>query len=142
MLDVIPDEERMTALVGTSLYKVWNSLSALIAEHYDMDTLWDKGGKAWTYEYKYRRGGKTLCGLYARENCIGFLVILGKDERLKFEQERETFSAEVQRIYDETRTYHDGKWLMFEPTDISLFDDFIRLLRIKRKPNKKPRADC
>ena len=85
---------------------------------------------------------KTLCGLYARENCIGFLVILGKDERLKFEQERETFSAEVQRIYDETRTYHDGKWLMFEPTDISLFDDFIRLLRIKRKPNKKPRADC
>ena len=142
MLDVIPDEERMTALVGTSLYKVWNSLSALIAEHYDMGPSWDKGGKAWTYEYKYRRGGKTLCGLYARGNCIGFLVILGKDERLKFEQERETFSAEVQRIYDETRTYHDGKWLMFEPTDISLFDDFIRLLRIKRKPNKKTRADC
>ena len=106
-----------------------------------MDTLWDKGGKAWTYEYKYRRGGKTLCGLYARENCVGFLVILGKNERLKFEQKRETFSAEVQRIYDETKTYHDGKWLMFEPTDTSLFDDFIRLLRIKRKPIRNPRAD-
>ena len=142
MLDKIPNAEEMTALVGQSLYDVWNELCTLIEEKYDMECLWNQGGKAWTYEYKYRRGGKTLCGLYARENCIGFLVILGKDERLKFEQERETFSAEVQRIYDETRTYHDGKWLMFEPTDISLFDDFIRLLRIKRKPNKKPRADC
>ena len=142
MLDIIPDAGQMTALIGESLYEVWNSLRTLIVEHYDMDTSWDEGGKAWTYEYKYRRGGKTLCGLYARENCVGFLVILGKDERLKFEHERETFSAEVQRIYDETKTYHDGKWLMFEPTDTSLFDDFIRLLRIKRKPNRKPRADC
>ena len=141
MLDIIPDAGQMTALVGESLYEVWNSLCVLIAEHYDMDTTWDKGGKAWTYEYKYRRGGKTLCGLYARENCVGFLVILGKDERLKFEQKRESFSAEVQRIYDETKTYHDGKWLMFEPTDTSLFDDFIRLLRIKRKPIRNPRAD-
>ena len=27
------------------------------------------------------------------------------------------------------------EWLMFEPEDTSLFDDFIRLLGIKRKPN-------
>ena len=27
--------------------------------------------------------------------------------------------------------------LMFEPEDTSLFDDFIRLLNTKRKPNRK-----
>ena len=102
-----------------------------------MERLWGSGGKAWTYEYKYRRGGKTLCALYARENCIGFMIILGKDERLKFVNDREHYSEKVQRIYDETQTYHDGKWLMFEPADTSLFDDFIRLLGIKRKPNRK-----
>lgn len=75
-----------------------------------MDCLWNKGGKAWVYEYKYRRGGKTLCALYARENCIGFMVILGKDERLKFEKDRENYTSEVQNIYDESKTYHDGKW--------------------------------
>lgn len=137
MLDIIPDAEQMTTLVGNSLYEIWNKLCALIDGKYDMDRLWNKGGKAWIYEYKYRRGGKTLCALYARENCIGFMIILGKDERLKFEKDRENYSKEVQRIYDETQTYHDGKWMMFEPTDTSLFDDFIRLLRIKRKPNKK-----
>ena len=137
MLDIIPDAEQMTTLVGKPLYEIWNKLCALIDEKYDMDCLWDKGGKAWKYEYKYRRGGKTLCALYARENCIGFMIIFGKDERLKFEKDRENYSEEVQRIYDEARTYHDGKWMMFEPTDTSLFQDFIRLLGIKRKSNRK-----
>ncbi len=137
MLDIIPNTEQMTALVGKSLYDIWIKLCDLIEEKYDMDRLWDKGGKAWTYEYKYRRGGKTLCALYAREKCVGFMVILGKDERLKFEEDRENYSKDVQKIYDETQTYHDGKWMMFEPTDTSLFDDFIRLLGIKRKPNRK-----
>ena len=92
MLDKIPNAEEMTALVGQSLYSVWNELCALIDEKYEMESLWNKGGKAWNY---------------------------------------------VQRIYDETKTYHDGKWLMFEPTDTTLFDDFVKLLRIKRKPNRK-----
>lgn len=137
MLDTIPNKEEMTSLVGGSLYEVWERLCALIDEKYDMDRLWDKGGKAWTYEYKYRRGGKTLCALYAKENCVGFMVILGKDERAKFEADRENYTGEVQKIYDAAQTYHDGKWIMFEPVDASLFDDFVRLLQIKRKPNRR-----
>ena len=88
MLDKIPSAEEMTALVGQSLYDVWSELCTSIDEKYEMERLWNKGGKAWTYEYKYRRGGKTLCALYARENCIGFMIIFGKDERAKFEAER------------------------------------------------------
>ncbi len=137
MLDTIPNEEEMTDLVGKSIYDVWNKLCALIDENYDMDCLWNKGGKAWKYEYKYRRGGKTLCALYARENCVGFMIILGKGERLKFEADRENYGEEVKEIYDKAQTYRDGKWIMFEPVDTSLFHDFIKLLRIKRKPNRK-----
>lgn len=43
---------------------------------------------------------------------------------------------EVQKIYDAAKTYHDGKWIMFEPVDTSMFDDFMKLLSIKRKPNR------
>ena len=95
MLDTIPGKEELAAFVGDSLYDVWNRLCALVDETYDMDCLWGKGGKAWTYEYKYRRGGKTLCALYARENCVGFLVILGKAERLKFEADREKYKNDT-----------------------------------------------
>ena len=137
MINIIPDENDMIALIGQSLYDVWQKLCAAIDEKYDMDRIWNSGGKAWTYEYKYRRGGKTLCSLYARENCIGFMVILGKDERAKFEAARNDYSELVQKIYDETKTYHDGKWMMFEPIDTSLFGDFVQILAIKRKPNRK-----
>lgn len=137
MLDKIPNQNDMTALIGQSLYDVWQKLCAAIDEKYDMDHIWNSGGKAWTYEYKYRRGGKTLCALYARENCVGFMVILGKDERVKFESGRSEYSENVQKVYDDSKTYHDGKWLMFEPVDTSLSADFMRLLAIKKRPNRK-----
>ncbi len=137
MLDKIPNCEEMTALIGQSLYEVWQKLCTMIDEKYDMERLWNKGGKAWTYEYKYRRGGKTLCAFYAKENSIGLMIIFGKQEREKFEADRGYFTENVQRIYDEATTYHDGKWVLFEPVDTSMFDDFMKLLAIKRKPNKK-----
>lgn len=137
MLDKMPDAAEMAALTSQPLFEVWTRLCAAIEEKYDMERLWSRGGKAWAYEYKYRRGGKTLCSLYAKKGCIGFMVIFGKEERAKFEAERKNYSEQVQRVYDEAKTYHDGKWLMFEPADCSMFDDFVRLLAIKRKPNKK-----
>ena len=132
----IPTPETLEALTGKELYDLWTSLHQLIDQKYNMEQMWNHGGKKWTYEYKYRRGGKTLCALYAKEQTIGFMVILGKDERTKFESMREMFSNAAQKIYDETTTFHDGKWLMFELKDTSLFNDIERLLSIKRKPNR------
>ncbi|QNL39251.1 MULTISPECIES: DUF3788 domain-containing protein [Bacteroides] len=132
----IPTPETLEALTGKELYDLWTSLHQLIKQKYNMEQMWNHGGKKWTYEYKYRRGGKTLCALYAKEQTIGFMVILGKDERTKFESMREMFSNVAQKIYDETTTFHDGKWLMFELKDTSLFNDIERLLSIKRKPNR------
>ena len=132
----IPTPETLEALTGKELYDLWTSLHQLIEQKYNMEQMWNHGGKKWTYEYKYRRGGKTLCALYAKEQTIGFMVILGKDERTKFESMREMFSNAAQKIYDETTTFHDGKWLMFELKDTSLFNDIERLLSIKRKPKR------
>lgn len=130
----IPTPEMLENLIGKELYNVWSSLCQLIEQKYNMEQLWNYGGKAWKYEYKYRRGGKTLCALYAREQAFGFMVILGKDERAKFELQREAFSNETLKTYDEATIFHDGKWIMFELKDASLFSDMERLLSIKRKP--------
>lgn len=137
MLERIPTKQEMTNLIGESLYDVWMNLCAMIDSKYEMDKTWNDGGKKWTYEYKYRKGGKTLCALYAKENCFGFMIIFGKEERAKFEENREHYSLAVQKVYDSCQTFHDGKWMMFELTDTSLFDDIEKLLLIKRKHNKK-----
>lgn len=137
MLENIPSQLVLTDLLGQSLFAVWQALCAAINEKYDMETLWNSGGKRWNYEYKFRRGGKTLCCLYAKSNCVGLMIIFGKDERLKVEEIRSSLSDTVCEKYDQSKTYHDGKWVMFEPTDTSEFDDYINLLAVKRKPNRK-----
>ena len=78
MLENAPTQSTLMELLGQPLFKVWQELCSAIDEKYDMERLWNTGGKNWTYEYKYRRGGKTLCSLYAKSNCVGFMIIFGK----------------------------------------------------------------
>lgn len=135
-MEKIPDPGELSDLMGENRYELWAGICREIEGLYEMERLWSKGGKAWDYEYKYQRGKKTLCALYARKNCFGFMVIFGKQEREKFEAERHMYPAWVQSVYDEAATYHDGKWMMFQPEDPSCFGDLMKLLRIKRKPNR------
>ena len=137
MSEKIPSQSTMTDLLGQPLFEVWQKLCVVIDEKYEMERLWNVDGKNWIYEYKYRRGGKTLCSLYAKDNRIGFMIIFGKNKREKLEEIRDTLSDAVCRRYDEAKTYRDGKWVMFEPTDTSEFDDYMKLLAVKRKPNRK-----
>ena len=55
-----PSEQELRALLGSELYGLWEALLAAIEEKYEMDRLWNKGYRDWIYEYKYRRGGKTV----------------------------------------------------------------------------------
>lgn len=137
MIELIPTKEDLEILLGVQLLKVWEQLCEHIEEKYEMEKIWNKGFRDWVYEYKYRRGGKTLCTFYMKNQMVSFWVILGKEERNKFDEKRDEFSKEIQKIYDETETYRDGKWLMFNVEDTTLFDDFEKLLFLKRKPNRK-----
>lgn len=137
MLETIPTHAEMTTLLGEELCNVWEELCKTIEKAYDMDQLWDKGYREWIYEYKYRRGGKTLCTLYAKEETFGLQIIFGKDERAKVEAIRNELSEDVRQIYENAHTYHDGKWVMFYPTDTAMFEDFMKLLRLKRRSNRK-----
>jgi len=86
---------------------------------------------------KFRRGGKTLVTLYARDGYFKVNIVFGKDERTKFEECQAEFCDAIRKIYEDANTYHDGKWLWIDICDDTLFDDIARLLKIKRKPNRK-----
>ncbi len=65
------------------------------------------------------------------------MIIFGKNERTKVKENRDSLSPRVLAIYDNAKTYHDGKWAMFDLIDRSLVEDLKKLLLIKRKPNGK-----
>ena len=78
MPGTVPNKEELTALVGEPLYAVWNQLCTLIDEKYDMDRLWNHGGKAWKYEYKYRRGRQNAVRAVRKRKLCGFYGHLRK----------------------------------------------------------------
>ena len=130
--------EQVKAMLG-SASPAWEKLVGHIRFFYVMDELWKEGNPTHkNYNNLYiRRGGKSLIIFGIREGYFIACIVLGKDERAKFDEQRETFGEVVCKEYDEAETYHDGKWLGFEVRDESLVDDMIRLLHMKRKPNRK-----
>lgn len=131
------DDKDLVELIGESRLEVFRAYSDYVKSAYEMEESWGKAYKEWKVECKYRRGGKTLCAFYFKEGGLGLMVIFGKVEREKVEQARGGLSVEVMKTYDDAKTYHDGKWVMFNLTDLSLLDDIKTLLTIKRRPNKK-----
>ncbi|NLA85953.1 MAG: DUF3788 family protein [Clostridiales bacterium] len=89
-------------------------------------------------ELKFRIGGKTVLTIYIRDDHYDFLVIFGKAEREKFEHLRESFPKAICDIYDASKTYHDGKWMVFPVADLDTLEAVKRLVMIKKKPNRKP----
>lgn len=131
-----PSDYELIALLGAEVVGVWKEICDNIESKYDMIIAWNNGGKAWKYECKYSRAGKTLCGLYANENKSGLMIIFGGAERDKVETIRQELNEKTMAIYNDAKTYRDGKWVMF-PLDKALIADYMRLLSIKRKPNRK-----
>ncbi|HIU52181.1 MAG TPA: DUF3788 family protein [Candidatus Merdicola faecigallinarum] len=129
--------EELEKLVGTDKVNIFYKIVDEITLLYDMDQTWNNGGKKWTYEYKFRKSGKTLCAFYFKENMLGFMIIFGKAERTKVEEIRNELSSDILETYDNAQTFHDGKWVMFNITDYSMIEDFKKLLFIKKKPNRK-----
>lgn len=129
--------EELERLVGIDRVNTFYDIVDAITLLYDMEQTWNDGGKKWTYEYKFRKSGKTLCAFYFKEDILGFMIIFGKDERTKVEEIRNELSSDVLEIYDNVQIFHDGKWVMFHITDYSILEDLKKLLFIKRKPNRK-----
>ncbi len=130
-------QNRLVELLDENVLKKWENLIVQIDTLFDMEKKWNKGFGNWEIEYKYRRGGKTLCTLYAQSGSAVLLFTLGKAEREKFEAQRCEFSMQLQKLYDDTTNYHDGKWLWIPIDETLSLDDVDRLLRIKRRPNRK-----
>lgn len=129
--------EELEKLVGTDKVNIFYKIVDEITLLYNMDQTWNNGGKKWTYEYKFRKSGKTLCAFYFKENMLGFMIIFGKEERTKVEEIKNELSSDILETYDNAQIFHDGKWVMFNITDYSMIEDFKKLLFIKKKPNRK-----
>ncbi|MCL2547197.1 MAG: DUF3788 domain-containing protein [Oscillospiraceae bacterium] len=130
--------DQVKAMLGQAS-SAWEKLTGAIRYHYVMDENWAEGNSTHKHynNLYFKRGGKTLVMLCIREGYFIACVVFGKEERKKFDEQREMFGEAICEEYDEAETYHDGKWLGFDVHNESLIEDIVNLLQIKRKPNRK-----
>ena len=117
----------------TELQKVSEEIMRFMRGNYIADEIGDENDTL-----RFKCGGKTILTIYIRDGRYDFHVILGKAEREKFEQQRDSFSKKINDIYDNTRTYHDGKWLLVSVAEVEELNDIKSLTLFKKKPNSKP----
>ena len=100
MLTEAPSPDVLKSHMGSSTMMAWNTICAFIDQNYDMEPSWNYGGKHGKYVLRFKKGGKTICTLYVRDNQLGCWMIFGQNERDKFERSRSDFTDEVRSIYD------------------------------------------
>ena len=132
--------DEVKKMLGTAS-PAWEKLTGHIRFHYMMDEIWAEGKP--THKNRnnlyFKRGGKSLTIFGIREGYFIVCIVLGKDERAKFDGQQSSFGEVICKAYDNAETLHDGKWLGFDVSgdNPELLDDIIRLFNIKRKPNRK-----
>lgn len=129
-------KRELREVLGENAYAMYENLDNYIMDTYNavQSVGYEKDG---TMILAYRCSGKPLCTMFVYPQRLVINIILGKDERSRFEEKRDAFPAAILEKYDLSNTYHDGKWMYFDVYDNGLFEDFVTLLNVKKKPNRK-----
>lgn len=116
----------------TILEQVSHETMVFMRGKYRLDEIGD--GKD---ELKFRQGAKTILTIYIHDNKYTFLIIFGKKEREYFEMHRNDFSQYILAYYDNSKTFHDGKWMYIDVSTLEQLEEVKKLIVIKKKPNRK-----
>jgi hypothetical protein len=134
------DPPRTIALarwLGKEAYGYWKQLAQRIERAYPSVFApdWLFGGRKHGWALRYKKS-KSFCTFVPERNRCNLLIVFGAAEREKVETIRDQLSARTRKIYDEAKTYHDGKWMLLGINSARTIEDVMRLLALKRRPKK------
>jgi len=130
-----PDESAVRDWIGRQSFEHWTKLRNWIDASYPgvFAPDWLYGGKKRGWSLRYTKT-KALCTLIPAYKQFSVLVVLGGAEREKFEERRYSWSQWLVKLYDETKTYHDGKWLTAPIASAEQRREVTELMGMKRPP--------
>jgi hypothetical protein len=131
-----PDDSAVHKWTGSEAFEHWAELRNWIDEVYPgvfaPDWLYGGKNRGWSLRYKKARAFCTLVPEYRRFLAV---VVMGGAEREKFEERRYVWRPQLVELYDEAKTYIDGKWLTIAISSADDLDDVTELLTMKRPPD-------
>ncbi|MBY5385327.1 DUF3788 domain-containing protein [Rhizobium leguminosarum] len=130
-----PDDSAVRDWLGPEAFGHWTELRTWIDECYPgvfaPDWLYGGKNRGWSLRYKKTKAFTTLVPEYRR---FSALVVMGGAEREKFEERRYVWRPQLVKLYDEAKTYIDGKWLTLAISSADDLHDVTELLTMKHPP--------
>lgn len=122
----IPTKYEMNNYINNNL---WDDFCNYMKEKYNIDPKFEFSKCSFEYGWniKFKKGSRSLCTVYPRENYFTIMVVIGQKEKDTFEKMLSSLSPDLQQIYNKTKEGNGQKWLM-----IDLEDDDIRYNDVKR----------
>jgi hypothetical protein len=131
-----PDDIAIREWLGPKAFEHWAELRTWIDEFYPgvfaPDWLYGGKNRGWSLRYKKTKAFTSLVPEYRRLSAI---VVMGGAEREKFEERRYAWRPHLVKLYDEAKTYIDGKWLTIAILSDDDLQDVTELLAMKRLPS-------
>lgn len=135
-----PDDRAIRQWIGPEAFVHWTALRQWIDEFYPgvFEPDWLYGGKNRGWSLRYKKT-KALCTLVPEYGRFSAVVVLGRAEREKFDARRHAWRPPLVKLYDEARTYIDGKWLTVSVASTGDLHEVMDLLAMKRPPTSPGR---
>jgi hypothetical protein len=130
-----PNDSTVRDWIGPSAFKHWGSQENWIDDFYPgvFAPEWLYGGKKRGWSLRYKKT-KAFCTFVPEHRRFSAVVVLGGAEREKFEERRYVWRSQLVKLYDETQTYPDGKFLTVAISSADDRRDVTELLTMKRPP--------
>lgn len=131
-----PSEEEIASFIGEPAKEAWQETIRFVEDSYGLEPETIFYGEKYGWTVRYRKSGKTLCSLFPEEGGFTILIVLGRKESDQFLSMRDELSSRIQKLFENAKQFHDGRWLWIRLSTKSDVDDIKRLLLIKRKTKK------
>ncbi len=131
----IPSEYEMSNFINNEL---WDKFCEFMKSNYNVNPIFEfsKCSLEFGWNIKFKKGSRTLCTVYPRENYFCVMIVIGKKEKEQFENMFHSFCIEIQEIYGDTREFNNQKWLMIDLEDEDKkYEDVKKILNIRASRN-------
>lgn len=136
--ELIPDDKSILSFIENKKVRdTWSNLLFFMANSYNLDKKILFGGKKYGWAIEYKKNKKTIVTIFPERKSITVLLIFGKSELEKIHNKREIFSQDLYERIENTKQYHDGKWLWLRVENDNYLNDITELIKVKRKPDKE-----
>jgi hypothetical protein len=133
-----PSDSTVRDWIGSRAFKHWDAMQDWIEKLYPcvFEPEWLYGGqkRGWSLRYKKTKAFCTFVPEYRRFSAV---VVLGGAEREKFEERRHVWRPQLVKLYDESKTFPDGRFLTVAISSADDRHELTELLMMKRPPTSR-----